>query len=94
MIRPYKGIENLLQVWQANQTSFQNHTLLIAGKPLDTAYEQKIAALITKSSNTILQANFIPSDLMHLYFSAADVVVLPFTQILTSGSLILPMSYN
>ncbi|MGL5074269.1 MAG: glycosyltransferase [Waterburya sp.] len=94
MIRPYKGIENLLQVWQANPTYFQNHTLLIAGKFLDTAYEQKIAALITKTSNTILQANFISSDQIHLYFSAADVVILPFTQILTSGSLILAMSYN
>ncbi|WP_019508574.1 glycosyltransferase [Pleurocapsa sp. PCC 7319] len=94
MIRPYKGIENLLQVWQANQTKFQAHNLLIAGKFLDSAYEKHIGALISKAEQVILQANFIPSDQMHLYFSAADVVVLPFTNILTSGSLILAMSYG
>ena len=94
MIRPYKGLENLLQVWQANQAIFQAHTLLIAGKFLDSAYGKKITALISKTEQAILQANFIQSDRMHLYFSAADVVVLPFTNILTSGSLILAMSYD
>ena len=94
MIRPYKGIENLLQVWQANQTIVQPHTLLIVGKLLDEAYGKKITAIATKTKRAILQANFIPSDQMHLYFSAADVVVLPFTNILTSGSLILAMSYG
>ncbi len=94
MIRPYKGIENLLQVWQENQAIFQSHSLLIAGKPLDAAYGEKITALATNTNQLIFKANFIQSDQIHLYFSAADVVVLPFTNILTSGSLILAMSYN
>jgi len=94
MIRPYKGIENLLQVWQSNQEIFHNHNLLIAGKPLEIAYGAKISSLAAKTSQVILQPDFIPSGQMHLYFSAADIVVLPFKNILTSGSLILAMSYN
>ncbi len=94
MIRPYKGIENLLQVWQSNQVAFQSHTLLIAGKPINESYKTKIITLSSKAHQVIFQPYFIPSGQMHLYFSAADVVVLPFTNILTSGSLILAMSYQ
>lgn len=94
MIRPYKGIENLLQVWQDNQVAFQSHTLLIAGKPINELYKTKILTLSSNANRAIFQPNFIPSAQMHLYFSAADVVVLPFTNILTSGSLILAMSYH
>ena len=94
MIRPYKGIENLLQVWQDNSTLFQSHTLLIAGKPINESYQTKLISLTNKTNQVILQPHFIPSEQIHLYFSAADVVVLPFTNILTSGSLILAMSYN
>lgn len=94
MIRPYKGIENLVQVWQSNQTIFQAHTLLIAGKPIDATYEAKITELTSNGNKIIFHPDFIPSERMHLYFSAADVVVLPFTNILTSGSLILAMSYQ
>ena len=36
---------------------------------------------------------FIEDNRMHLFFSAASVVVLPFKQILTSSSLVLAMSY-
>ena len=94
MIRPYKGIEHLLQIWQQYQFLTIDSTLIIAGKPLDTAYGATISALATKTEKVILQADFIPPANMHLYFSAADVVVLPFTNILTSGSLILAMSYS
>lgn len=98
MIRPYKGIENLLQVWQENQAVFQSHTLLIVGQTLDIAYEKRISELTaqttTQTNKVIFQPGFIPQAQMHLYFSAANVVVLPFTNILTSGSLILAMSYG
>ena len=94
MIRPYKGIENLLQVWQSNQIIFQSHTLLIAGKPINESYQTHITTLTTKANQIIFQPHFIPSEKIHLYFSAADVIVLPFSNILTSGSLILAMSYH
>lgn len=94
MIRPYKGIENLLQVWQLNQNIFPNHNLLIVGKPLEEVYGAKISALVEQNSKVIFRPDYIPSEQMHLYFSAADVVVLPFKSILTSGSLILAMSFK
>jgi glycosyltransferase involved in cell wall biosynthesis len=94
MLRPYKGIESLLEVWKNNRDLFKEHTLLIAGKALDESYSLKLAKLAESIPGVILHSDFIPNDRIHLFFSAADVVVLPFTNILTSGSLILAMSYG
>jgi beta-1,4-mannosyltransferase len=93
MIRPYKGLENLLNVWRCNSSVQSDQILLIAGKALDPSFGESIAQQATGLSNVVLHAQFIPNQDIHLYFSAADVVVLPFEQILTSGSLILAMSY-
>ncbi len=94
MLKPYKGIERLLQLWQDNQAILDGNTLLIAGKALDNRYGQILAQQASETKNIILHNKFIENDRIHLYFSAADIVVLPFEQILTSGSLILAMSYG
>ena len=94
MLRPYKGIENLLDVWRSDRDLFQGDTLLIAGKPLDEDYGLKLTELAKSISGVILHSDFIESDRIHLFYSAADVVILPFTNILTSGTLILAMSYG
>lgn len=94
MLRPYKGIENLLDVWRDNQHLFERDTLLIAGKPLDEEYGLKLSKLAESIPRVVLHSDFIESDSIHLFYSAADVVILPFTNILTSGSLILAMSYG
>ncbi|XZF64085.1 MAG: glycosyltransferase [Gloeotrichia echinulata DVL01] len=94
MLRPYKGIERLLQVWQENRNFLPDSTLLIAGHVLDKVYGQKLAKQAQKTEGVILHTDFIEDEKIHLFFSAADVVVLPFERILTSGSLILAMSYG
>lgn len=94
MLRPYKGIESLLEVWSNDRDIFKEHTLLIAGKALDESYGLKLAKLAESIPGVILRSDFIENDRIHLFFSAADVIVLPFTNILTSGSLILAMSYG
>ncbi|GAX34317.1 glycosyltransferase [Nodularia sp. NIES-3585] len=96
MLRPYKGIERLLQVWRENKNKnlLGESTLLIAGQALDQDYGQKLANQASETEGVILHTNFIADERLHLFFSAADVVVLPFDRILTSGSLILAMSYD
>ncbi|MTJ11414.1 glycosyltransferase [Anabaena sp. UHCC 0187] len=94
MLRPYKGLERLLKVWEENQEFHKESTLLIAGKALDESYLQKLTQLASTTQGVILHADFVEDSKIHLFFSAADIVVLPFEKILTSGSLILAMSYN
>jgi glycosyltransferase involved in cell wall biosynthesis len=93
-LRPYKGIERLLQVFQENREFLRDSTLLIAGQALDKVYAQKLAKQAQNTEGVILHTDFIEDEKIHLFFSAADVVVLPFERILTSGSLILAMSYG
>ncbi|WP_421656720.1 glycosyltransferase [Leptothermofonsia sp. ETS-13] len=94
MLRPYKGVENLLNLWQTHADLVAGHTLLIAGKPLDEAYKQRLTEQASQTQGVLLRAVFVEDSQIPLYFSAADVVVLPFERILTSGSLLLAMSYG
>ncbi|MDZ8052240.1 MAG: glycosyltransferase [Aulosira sp. ZfuVER01] len=94
MLRPYKGIEDLLQVWKDNKEFLQENSLLIVGKPLNEAYGQKLKEQASNLERVFLHPDFVEDSQIHLFFSAADVIVLPFKRILTSGSLILAMSYG
>ena len=94
LLKPYKGIENLLRVWQDSQDIFAGNTLLIVGKPVDEDYVKKLQDLAAGIEGVIIYPQFIENDKLHLYFSAANVVVLPFKKILNSGSLILAMSFG
>ena len=94
MLRPYKGVERLLEVWRARGARFHADTLLIAGKALNPDYEGQLRTLAGNEGGVLLRPEFVAPERVHLYFSAADAVVLPFEQILTSGSLLLAMSYG
>ncbi|MFP4135051.1 MAG: glycosyltransferase [Halothece sp.] len=94
MLRPYKGVDKLLEVWEQNQKQLQEDTLVIAGKAGDDAYGDKLQAKASQLPRVFLHNSFIEDDLIHVYFSVADFVVCPFQKILTSGSLILAMSFG
>lgn len=94
MIKPYKGIESLLEIWGKYTDISEEAYLLVVGRALDEAYGQKITQQIATIKNGKFINEFIPDDQLHLYFSAADVIVLPFNRILTSGSLLLAISYG
>lgn len=94
MLRPYKGIERLLETWQSNPAVTASHTLLVAGKAFEDDYGQQLAEQAAGVKGAILHQGFIENHLISVYFSAADVILLPFESILTSGSLILAMSYD
>ncbi|NET08848.1 MAG: glycosyltransferase [Symploca sp. SIO2B6] len=93
MLRPYKGIESLLVAWK-EYSSLEQATLIIAGKPNTSSYEKNLKNTISNSEKVVLHAQYIEDEDVATYFSAADIVVLPFTNILTSGSLLLAMSFN
>jgi beta-1,4-mannosyltransferase len=94
MLRPYKGIEALLEVWQTGRFYDEQATLLIAGKPMDEAYRQVISDAVSQTSKVILNARHIDDADIPVYFSAADIAILPFKNVSTSGSLLLAMSYG
>jgi glycosyltransferase involved in cell wall biosynthesis len=69
--------------------------LIVAGEPGEAFghYIQKIEEL-SLSSQVILDLRYIPFDRVKVYFSAADVVVLPYRRIYQSGVLQLAYAFG
>jgi beta-1,4-mannosyltransferase len=93
LLRRYKGIESLLTLWREHPEMAAGNTLLIAGKA-SSAYAQELKKLTADLPGVVFIPEFIENDRIHLFFSAATFTVLPYRNILNSGSLILAMSYG
>lgn len=92
-IRPNKGIESLIAAFGAfNDPEAQ---LIIAGAPqVNPSYARQLMDEATHDGRVIFRGERIPDDEVHVLFNAADLVVLPFTNVLTSSSLALAMSFG
>lgn len=90
-IRPYKNVETLLSVFSGMERD--DLFLVVAGKisPRMTHLEDiKRAA----RDNVRFFTDFIPNEDVPLYLSAADIVVLPYKDILNSGSALLALTFD
>lgn len=89
LIKPYKGIKNLVNHF--NLVKRPNEYLIVAGKVLDAAYGNQIRKIM--SDRVIFFDRFVEPINLQYFFNAADVVVLPFSKIENSGSVILAMGF-
>ena len=96
-IRPYKGLEHLVEAFQTIAAKHPDYRLIIAGQPRELEYFDAIRNNIERdpSREAIIQVTkFVPDEDTELYFKAADVVVLPYTHIFQSGVLVLGYSFG
>jgi glycosyltransferase involved in cell wall biosynthesis len=91
-IRPYKGVPELIAAFK--QLEMPSARLVIAGKPLTASTTSLIEKEIGEDKRILLHARFIPDEDIQAYMQAADVVVFPYRDILTSGALVLAMSFG
>ena len=94
-IREYKGLDILLDAYSIVHKKNPEIKFVIAGsiatKSLSQVYTNKISKFQSTES-LITNFNFIPSDKVASYFTAADFVVLPYKDIDHSG--IVHMAYS
>jgi len=83
-IRPYKGVEWILD--SADLFELSGIDVFIAGSPIDADYGERLTAVCDKHSNVRCRLEFIPDDELSDVLRAADVVVFPYTNALTSGA--------
>jgi len=89
-IRSYKGVELLINSFnELNEQS--NIYLMIAGKVDPNEYADKLIDSV-KSSNIRLKFEFLSDQDLINYIEMSDIICLPFSDTLTSGSVILAMS--
>ena len=91
-ISPYKNVELLIDTICA--TNNPKIKLLIAGKVSDNEYKSKLENMIVGKNNIVADFRYIPDSEVGLYYSVADVIVLPYQKksTLNSGAAYLSFS--
>jgi len=92
LIRPYKNVPALIE--QFRQLSVDDWQLVVAGQPMNEALARQVQQVAHQDPRIQLHLDFIDNDRLQVFFNAANLVVLPFSQIANSGSALLALSYN
>jgi glycosyltransferase involved in cell wall biosynthesis len=95
-IKKVKGLNVLLQAMPEVVRRYPDTLLLIAGKEWKDdfqRYQRRIDSLGI-ASNCVSHIRYIPDTEVPNYYSAADIVILPYTKIYQSGVLLMAMSYG
>jgi glycosyltransferase involved in cell wall biosynthesis len=92
IIRPYKGIESLVNT--ISHIDCSNSKLFIIGNPKVDSLKKRIEKKANSEDYIHTVFEYIPEKRVQCYMNAADVVVLPYRDILNSGSAHLAMSFG
>jgi glycosyltransferase involved in cell wall biosynthesis len=92
-MRAYKGLPELIEVYSSLEGMNDSQLLLVGNKR-----NVRPVRLALREANSLDDVTTIPEyvaeDEVQLYFKAADAVVLPFRNILGSGSTLLALSFG
>jgi glycosyltransferase involved in cell wall biosynthesis len=91
-IRNYKGVPDLISDFMLFKVP--DAKLLIVGQPDNGIIQTKIKHLSDQSKKIAFYPGFIPNEDIQKFMNAADIVILPFKDTLTSGTVILAMSFS
>ncbi len=91
-IRSYKNILGLISVFRAMRD--ESTFLVIAGESLSGDLISQICREGKTDSRLRLSLGHVPKDQVSTYFGAADLVALPYHEILNSGTALLALSLN
>ena len=92
LLRPYKGLEELLPAFR--RSAGADAVLLLAGLPGSPDYAGRLADLAAGDPRIRLFPRFVPPEEVQHFLNAADVCVLPYRQITTSGAALLAFSFG
>lgn len=91
-IRPYKGVNQLIDSFRQIQTG--EEILYVAGSPSTSDIERDIRSSAKEDTQIRTDLKYIPDENIQYYMNAADVLVLPYQDILNSGSVYLGLSFG
>ncbi len=91
-IRTYKDVPRLVRCLRASDD--RDLHLIVAGRPSSPTLEREVREAAAGDERVRLFLGRIPDDEVQLYLRAADVVVLPYQEILNSGSALLALSFD
>jgi len=94
-IRPNKGLEVLLRAFPIVKAAIPDARLIIAGEPCEDYNRYRRIIEEKGFSKSVLEIlTYIPNSEVSRYFSASDVVVLPYHEITQSGVLQIAYAFS
>ncbi|NIR28093.1 MAG: glycosyltransferase [Gammaproteobacteria bacterium] len=91
-IRPYKNVPGLIEAFA--QLPDEDARLIIAGRVRTRRLREILEEKIFGDLRIRAHLDFVPAAEMQLYLRAADLVVLPYDEVLNSGSALLALSFD
>jgi beta-1,4-mannosyltransferase len=92
LIRPYKGIEALLDSFRAIDD--QTLSLHVVGNPQSTKIRQHIEETLEVDPRIHASLRYVADDELSIEITNAEMVILPYRQMHNSGALLLALSLN
>lgn len=92
-LRPYKGLDVFIDA-ASKITRLANVSAIIAGKPVWPLVKGKITQQCQIHEGINVFEDFIPDNELQVYINSSDFIVLPYKEILTSGSVFLAASFG
>jgi glycosyltransferase involved in cell wall biosynthesis len=95
-IRPYKGLDFLLQAWHKIAAQGLRACLLIVGSGEREMLEdlQEQVTRLNLQESVRLDLRFVPDEELATYYQAADILTYPYRDVTTSGALMTALAYN
>ncbi|MFC8751039.1 glycosyltransferase [Pseudomonas oryzihabitans] len=93
-LRPYKGLDELASVFKEILKERSDVHLIIAGKPAFPYKQGTVGKLLHGCKNITVVERFIEGTELQWYFNASDCVVLPYKNVLNSGSVLNALSFS
>jgi glycosyltransferase involved in cell wall biosynthesis len=93
-IRPYKGLDLLLDAFDELARHDPSLHLLVAGKPGHQPGVKPLLERLEEHERVRLHRQFVPPDQLQVWLRAADLAVLPYRNILNSGSHLLAQTFG
>lgn len=91
-IRPYKGVNEMVERFRA--IPGDHLRLVIAGRAWDEDVNRQVRERIGDDPRIVYVPGFVAVDRVPVFMSACDVAVFPYRDILTSGAVLLAMTFG
>lgn len=93
-IRPYKGLDGLLDAFEEMVAVDPTLRLLVAGKPSFHPATAQLLERCESSPRVLGRFEHVPDDQLQVWMRAADLAVLPYRRILNSGAFLLAQTFG
>ena len=95
LLRPYKGVKYLIEAYESLPGDFiEKSRLLIVGETWEDKESKELAKESNFSKKIDVVDRYVSDDEISLYFSASDVLVIPYTRASQSGVAHIGMAFG